>query len=144
MIIINILIIIQRRKNIDSVAIACPCHETESATFNFLLFCAVQSLYQLLDFFVCITDFLIQIAAASMLHDCLESIGTEILVAIHVSDGIHEWTQDDFHVIGKVELDSAICEMHHDSAHCSKPGVEMRNTRDRITLTLDIIGTGFD
>lgn len=90
-----------------------------------------------------ITDFLIQIAAASVLHYRLESVGTEILVTIHVSYGIHERTQDNFHVIGKVELDSAIGEMHDDSAHCPEPGVQMRNTRDRVTFALNIIGTGF-
>lgn len=56
------------------------------------------------EFLMGITYFLIQILGTAMLDDCGETISTEIPFMIHIGNGTHAGTQNDFHVIGEVQL----------------------------------------
>lgn len=63
-----------------------------------------QLFQQFLKLFVGVTQLLVEVVGATMFHNCTETISAEVLLSIHVGDGVHHWAQDDLHVIREVEL----------------------------------------
>lgn len=53
-----------------------------------------------------IAQFLIQITSETSFLYCGKSVRSEVCFVIDVGDGAHTRTQDDFDVIGKVELET--------------------------------------
>lgn len=53
---------------------------------------------------MCVAQLLVQLVGAAVLSDCGEWIGSEVLVDVEKSNGLHQRAEDDLLVVGEVEL----------------------------------------